>query len=155
MYCVLKTGWDSKVPVEIKKSWRLFLNFLINLNDISFDRYLFADQNNFVLAKLYGYCDASKIAYSAVIYARTMFKDKMTLKFVSAKSKLVSNKSLPIPRIGLLSCLLLPKLLSAVVNAMLVEVVASKTACWADSLVPLCWIKGVDKNWKVWEKNRV
>ena len=32
--CILKTGWDSEVPV---KNWKLFLNFLKNLNDISFD----------------------------------------------------------------------------------------------------------------------
>ena len=38
--CILKTGWDSEVPV---KNWKLFLNFLKNLNDISFDWYLFAE----------------------------------------------------------------------------------------------------------------
>ena len=114
--CILKTGWVSEVPVEIEKNWKLFLNFLKNLNDISFDRYLFADQNNFVSIELHGYCDASKTAYSAVIYARTIYKDKMTVKFVSAKSKVVSNKALSIPRIELLACLLLSKLVSAVVN---------------------------------------
>ena len=79
----------------------------------------------------------------------------MTVKFVSAKSKAVSNKGLSIPRIELLACLLLSKLVSAVVNAMSVEVVVSKIVCWTDSLVALWWIKRVDKNWKVWVENRV
>ena len=35
--CILKTGWDSEVPVEIEKNRKLFLNFLNNLNDISFN----------------------------------------------------------------------------------------------------------------------
>ena len=122
---------------------------------MSFDRYLFADQNNFVSIELHGYCDASKTAYSAVIYARTIYKDKMTVKFVSAKSKIVSNKGLSIPTIELLSCLLLSKLVSTVVNAMSVEVVVSKTVCWTDSLVALWWIKRADKIWKVWVENRV
>ena len=151
----LKTGWDFKVPIEIEKNWKLFLNFLKNLNDISFNRYLFADQNNFVSIGLHGYCDASKTAYSAVILGRTIYKDKMTVNFVSAKSKLVSNKGLSIPRIELLSCLLLSKLISAVVNAMSVEVAVSKTVCWTDSLVTLWWIKRADKNWKVWVENRI
>ena len=135
--CILKTGWDAGVSVEIERYWKLFLNFLANPNDISFDRYLFADQNNFVSVELHGYWDASKTAYSAVTYARTIYKDKMSIKFVSAKSKLVSNKCPSIPRIELLPCLLLSKLVSAVANAMSVEVVVSKTVCWTDSLVAL------------------
>ena len=134
---ILKTGWDFEVPVEIEKKWKLFLNFLKNLNDISFDQYLFADQNNFVSIELHGYCDASKTAYSTLIYARTIYKDRMTVKFVSAKSKVVSNKGLSIPRIELLSCLLLSKLVNAVVNAMSVKVVVSKTVCWTGWLVAL------------------
>ena len=74
---------------------------------ILIDRYLFADQNDFVLIELHGYCDTSKTAYSAVIYARTIYKGKMTVEFVSAKLKVVCNKGLLIPRIDLLSCLLL------------------------------------------------
>ena len=35
--CILKTGWDSEVPAEVEKNWKSFLNFLKNLNDISFD----------------------------------------------------------------------------------------------------------------------
>ena len=76
---------------------------------------------------MHGYYDASKTAYSAVVYARTIYKVKMTVKFVSAKSKVVFNEGLLIPRIELLSCLLLLKLVSAVVNAMSVEVIVSKT----------------------------
>ena len=57
----------------------------------------------------------------------------MTVKFVSAKSKVVFNKGLSIPRKELLSCLLLSKLVSTVVNAMLVEVAVSKTVFWTDS----------------------
>ena len=98
---------------------------------------------------MHGYCDVSKTAYSAVIYARTIYKDKMTVKFVSAKSKVVSNKGLPISTIELLSCLLLSKVVSTVVNTMSVEVVVCKTVCWTDSLVALWWIKRADKIWKI------
>ena len=90
--CILKTGWDSEVPVEIEKNWKLFLKILKNLNDTSFDQYLFADQNNFVSIELHGFFDASKTAYSVAIYARTIY-DKMTVKFVSAKSKVVPIKA--------------------------------------------------------------
>ena len=84
------------------------------------------------LGFLLGYCDASKTAYSAVIYARTIFKDKITVKFVTDKSKVVSNKDFPVPRIELFSCLLLLKLISTVVSTMSVEVVVSKTVYWTE-----------------------
>ena len=77
----------------------------------------------------------------------------MTVKFASVKSKIVSSKGSSIPRIELLPCLLLSKLVSAVVNTMSVEVVASKTVCWTDSLAALCWIKKLIKigrfGWKI------
>ena len=50
-----KTGWHSEGPVEVEKNWKSFLNLLKNLNDIGFDQYLFADQNNFVSIELHGY----------------------------------------------------------------------------------------------------
>ena len=153
MYFKKRLGLSS--ASRSRKNWKSFLNFLKNLNDTSFDRYLFANQNNFISIKLHEYCDASKTAYSAVIYARIIYKNKMTVKFVSAESKVVSNKGLSIPRMKLLSCLLLSKLVSTVVNAILVEVVVSKTVCWTDSLVALWWIKRADKIWKVWVENRV
>ena len=55
--------------------------------------HLLLNKNNSVSIELQWYCDASKTTYSAVIYARTLFKDKMTVKFVSAKSKVVSNSN--------------------------------------------------------------
>ena len=131
------------------------LKILKNHDDITSDQYLFADQNNFAPIELHGYCDASNTASSAVIYKRTIFKNKMTVKFASAKTKVVSNNSLSIPRRGLLCCLLLLKLISAVVNKMSVEVVVSKTVCWTDLLVAMWWIKRIDKNWSVWVENRV
>ena len=35
--CILKTGWDSEVPVDVGKNWKSSLNFLKNHNDNSFD----------------------------------------------------------------------------------------------------------------------
>ena len=46
MYFKNRLGlWSA---IEIEKNWKLFLNFFKNLNDISFEQYLFADHNNFV-----------------------------------------------------------------------------------------------------------
>ena len=103
---------------------------------------------------MHGYCDASRTVYIAAIYARTTYEEKMAVKSVSAKSKVVCNKALSIPRIEHLSCLLLSKLVSVDVNAMSVEVVVTKTICWTDSLFTLWWIKKADKNWKLLVENK-
>ena len=57
--------------------------------------------------------------------------------------------------VELLSCLLLSKLVSVVVNAISVEVIVNKIVCWTDSLFPLWWIKKADKNWKVWVEYKI
>ena len=64
-------------------------------------------------------------------------------------------KNLSIPRIELLSCLLLSKLVTSVRDSLESEVYICRTFCWSDSQVTLWWIKQVSKVWKVWISNRV
>ena len=64
-------------------------------------------------------------------------------------------KSHSIPRLELLSCLLLANLILSVKNAVECEIEVSKVFCWSDSEVALWWIQQKDKLWNVWVQNRV
>ena len=64
-------------------------------------------------------------------------------------------KVVTIPRLELLSCVLLAKLLISVKNAINQEVKVDRLVCWSDSEVSLFWIKGLRKEWKPWVENRV
>ena len=96
--------------------------------------------------ELHGFFDASNSAYSAVVYSRAIFQNKIVVKIVSAKSKIVPKKVLSIPRIELLSGLLLSKLMNKVFSTMSAETDINKIVCWTDSLVFLWWSKKSDKD---------
>ena len=54
-----------------------------------------------------------------------------------------------------MSCLLLAKLLTSVLNALRRFHSDFSVYCWSDSKIALCWIKGVHKEWETWVENRV
>ena len=60
-----------------------------------------------------------------------------------------------IPRLELLSSLLLSKLLVTVKGALDSEISLGEPACFTDSKVALCWIKGHSKKWKQFVEHRV
>ena len=72
---------------------------------------------------------------------------------MTAKSKIVPSKKLTVPRLELMSCLLLLRLIVSVIQALSVEVNITKVVCWSGSKVALWWIKSVNIKWKVWVEN--
>ena len=74
---------------------------------------------------------------------------------MTSKNHLVPSKSLSIPRLELMSCVLLAKLVSSVQDALVSEVSVENLWLWSDSKVALCWIKQAEKKWKIWIQNRV
>ena len=55
----------------------------------------------------------------------------------------------------LLAAVILARLVTAVEGALKCEVPIKKITCWSDSEVALCWIRGIDKEWKQFVQNRV
>ena len=71
------------------------------------------------------------------------------LYLLAAKSKVVS-----IPRLELLGCLLLVKLLKEVNFSIVGCVEINDLIGWTDSEVAICWIKGKSRCWKSWVENK-
>ena len=67
----------------------------------------------------------------------------------------MSIKEESTPRLELLGCLLLLKLMKSVCEAVGGVVRLSEICCWPDAQISLWWIKQTHKNWKVWVQNRV
>ena len=59
------------------------------------------------------------------------------------------------PRLELLSCVLLNKLLNEVLSIVTKRICVNNTCCWSGSEVALCWIKVKEKSWRPWVENRV
>ena len=77
------------------------------------------------------------------------------MNFLASKTKVAPLKSLTVPRLELLSCFLLSKLLEEVKFALSNRLEFNHIFCWSDSEVAICWIKGKEKTWKPWVENRV
>ena len=77
------------------------------------------------------------------------------MKFVVSKTRVSPVGKQTIPRLELLSALLLAKLITATIAAIESEISLSGVTCFTDSKVALYWIKGIDKEWKPFVQNRV
>ena len=105
-------------------------------------------------ANSFGFCDSSSSAYCAVIYSRRETCSGVYTNLLAAKTRVAPLKGLTIPRLELLSCLLLVELLGVVIST-LNYVNTAEIFCWSDSEISLCWIRGVHKQWNPWVENRV
>ena len=102
-----------------------------------------------------GFCDASLKAYAAVVYLCMQSETGFYLRFLCAKTRIAPIKRLTIPRLELLSALLLSQLVVSVQQALEGEIEIVDTTCFSDSQVALCWIYGEEKQWKQFVQNCV
>ena len=151
--CALKCTWDDVLNDKSIEKWKKFFKELENLTSIKVGRYLFTNQYGVIEFELHGFCDASIEADSASVYVRLCKNDINTTNLVTAKSKIVTSKKLKVPKLELMSCLLLSRLIVSVKKALSVEVNITKVVSWSDSKVALWWIKSVNKKLKLWVEN--
>ena len=119
-------------------------------------KYLFTNISDKIRnISLYGFCDTSNQTYCAVIYAVTELSNGIISRIVTSKTKVAPIKKLSIPRLELLSCLLLSELMSTVCRLLQDVIVVNQKYLWSDYEVFLAWTKGQDKQWKPSVQNRV
>ena len=149
-----KLDWDAKIPNKIKKVWDDAIQAVDKIRSLRLPRYVLF--NSFDLIELHGFCDASKNVYCAVIYFRIFMKTGgIRCSYLCSKSKVAPIKPTSIPRLELLGCKLLSKLVKDVRTAVSGRIEIARTCCWSDSKVALYWIKGKEKVWKPWVESRV
>ena len=62
---------------------------------------------------MHGFCDSSGLAYSATVFVRSFCEHGVKVQLECAKTRLVPIKEKNIPRVELLGCLLLLKLIKS------------------------------------------
>ena len=77
------------------------------------------------------------------------------MKFLPAKTRVSPLRKQTIPRLELLSALLLGRLMNSISQSLENELRLLQPRCFTDSKVALFWIQGVDKDWKPFVQNRV
>ena len=151
-----KIGWDEILPDELKATWERLIEFLMKAPEISFPRFYFGEVKMKPLSiELVGFCDSSEEAYAACVYAKITVNGKTDVNLVISKTRVAPLKKPTIPRLELLSALILARLISSVQTMLTPLCKTTVVRCFTDSITAMYWIKGEDKEWKTFVENRV
>ncbi|GBO19940.1 hypothetical protein AVEN_35883-1 [Araneus ventricosus] len=149
---LLKLDWGDTLPLKENTEWQSFLNSLKFVNVINVPRWILSEQS--ISVELYGFADASELAYGAVIYVKSINSyGGSEVKLLISKSRVAPLKFVTIPRLELCAAVLLSKLMRRVLRALELEV--SKTYFWTDSTIVLSWLEKECKELKTFVGNRI
>ena len=153
--CASKIGWDEPLSGELLSKWKQLVSGFRGAA-MSIPRCYFGLlTGKETHCSLIGFCDASAGAYAAVVYLRIEGSAGTIVNFVVSKTRVSPVNKQSIPRLELLSALLLAKLISSTAAALEADIQLQANCCFSDSKVALFWIKGSTKEWKPWVENRV
>ena len=148
-------SWDADLDSSYLKLWETWVSQLNKLCMLSFERCVTNYDEIEGEITLHGFCDASLVAYAAVIYV--VVKDpsnnvKSTILLSKARLCPKDNK-FSIARLELLGAVLLARLMEAAKSSLNVD--GDKCFYWTDSLITFYWLRKSHQSWKEWVSNRV
>ena len=127
--------WDQPLTGELLSCWRRIVIEIKNAKSISIPCCSLPSTEHVSLS-LQGFCDASSKAYAAVVYLLAEFCGTVNVQFLVSKNR-VAPKGHTIPRLELLSALLLSRLVVTVTKALVCELNLDPSFCYTDSQVAL------------------
>ncbi|XP_066596569.1 uncharacterized protein [Prorops nasuta] len=150
---LLKLCWDEEIPEPVQSKWLKCYAQLRDLQSLRIPRWTGRTPNT-RKRELIGFCDASELAYGAVVYERiTDENGHLSLHLVMSKTKVVTIKTTSIPRLELVATALLVKLLVHVKGSLVGN--CDVIRCYSVSQVALAWIAKQPVHWKTFVANRV
>lgn len=146
-------GWDEEPSTDIIEDWLKYREELLLLTNFRLPRWL-RTQTDDSLVELHGFCDASNVAYAAVVYLRVISKSgDIHVNIIGAKTKVAPVKQISVPRLELCGAVLLAKLLMEIAEVM--DIPKTQIRAWTDSTVVLAWLNKHPSTWKTFVANRV
>ncbi|GFX08510.1 integrase catalytic domain-containing protein [Trichonephila clavipes] len=144
----MKIAWDSELsPNDVNVFLKWFRDLYV-LKDVTLSRCMIINSTS----ELHVFVDASKEAYAACVFVRSMFKSDVKVTLVRAKARVAPLKPLSIPRLELMACCIGSRLANSIVNAL--NLPNLRITFWCDSTTALWWIKEKG-SWSVFVENRV
>ncbi|XP_055714291.1 uncharacterized protein LOC129808538 [Phlebotomus papatasi] len=145
-------GWDEKPSQTFIKHWIEFCEDIINIQKIRIPRWTRYKPGATI--ELHGFSDASRLAYAACVYVRIIYKNRVTISLIAAKTRVAPIKgNITIPRMELCGAVLLANLMKTTEEALDMKI--SKKYAWCDSQITLAWIDKDPSTWQTYIANRV
>ena len=142
------------MPPSIQETWFQWRSELHLLAEKYIPRCYFGKSSNITSIELHGFCDASELAYAAMVYLRLPTNhDEIQISLVASKTKVAPIKRLTIPRLELCGAHLLAQLLHHVRQVL--DIPISQVYAWTDSTIVLNWLDGSPKCFKTYVGNRI
>ena len=91
--------WDEEVSKETREAWKEIRQQLPCLDVIRLSRFLLTSPHTRL--ELHAFSDASELAYSAVVYARSIGPSGITVNLLSAKTRVAPLRQKSLPRLEL------------------------------------------------------
>lgn len=136
--CRDKLEWNVNLPEELGTEWNNLVNNLGEGGPISIPRNYFHRVGQTPTSiTLCGSCDASTHAYAAVVYLVIRTDVGSSTQFVVSKTRVAPLQTQTIPRLELLSALLLSKLIVSVSESLRSTLPQLKLQCFTDSQIAL------------------
>ena len=130
--------WDEALPDILLNQWNFLVSKMKKPGDISIPRYYFGDiDEKPTELELYGFCDSSEQAYAAAVYTKITVKGRPRTCLVMSKSRVAPLSKLTIPRLELLSALILARLIDTVKGAFSSIFSTKIVRCWTDSITTI------------------
>ena len=150
---IQKLGWDQAIPekqVYQHKRWRDELPLLA---DIRLPRH-YCQGRRPTEVTLQGFSDASKDAFSAVVYLRAVYKaGPPSSALVCAKTRVAPLVERSIPELELCGAHLLARVLKDVSTTL--GITTSHIMAYVDNTSVLAWLDGKPKRYKLYVANRI
>lgn len=144
--------WDDPAPIDIVNRWKAYHATVMELSSQCIPRWVGADTEQNM--QLHIFCDASEVAYGAVVYLRTHNSDgTITSRLLTSKSRVAPIAKVSIPRLELLAAHLGATLAEYVVNACMLREIP--IYFWSDSTIVIHWLKKDPASLKQFVANRV
>ena len=137
--CRIRFGWDQPLTGEPLLKWSSLVKALQSSKPLSLPRHYFGGicVRSHCEVQLQGFCDASNAAYAAVVYLVKTTYGRRATSFVVSKTRVSPLKTQTIPRLELMSALLLARLITNVAESLAPRYDLLPHVCFTDSQVAL------------------
>ncbi len=144
-------AWHTPAPPELVVRFHQYCNEVQALANISVQRW--TGQFSREEVQYVGFADASERACAACIFIRVPSRVGRKWRLLCTKTQVAPVKSVSLPRLELIACLLLSRLMRAALEAHRRE--SSCAVLYSDSAIALAWIAKPAATWRCFVANRV